>query len=37
VKNDANCAKKWRDFHEIWRSPEPKLALKVLAHGAQNR
>jgi hypothetical protein len=37
VKNSANCAKMWRDFREIWRSPEPKLASKVLAHGAQNR
>src|SRR3712207_8301861 len=33
IKNSANCAKKWRDFRNIWRSPKPKLALKVLAHG----
>jgi len=37
VKNNANRAKKWRGFRKTWRSPKPKLASKVLAHGAQNR
>jgi hypothetical protein len=37
VKNNANRAKKWRGFRKIWRSPKPKLASKVLAHGAKNR
>ena len=36
-RNSANCAKKWRDFREIWRSLEPKVASKVLAYGTQNR
>jgi len=33
-RNSANCAKNWRDFPKIWRSLEPKVAPKVLAHGA---
>jgi hypothetical protein len=37
VKNNANRATFWRGFREIWRSPKPKLASKVLAHGAKNR
>jgi hypothetical protein len=37
VKNNANRAKKWRGFRKIWRSLKPKLASKVLAHGAQIR
>jgi hypothetical protein len=36
-QNSANCAKNWRDFREIWRSLEPKMASKVLAHGTQIR